>query len=524
MNDIDEFAAFCSELTLDNGEAMLLEPFQEEMLSDLFEGCRETLILIAKKNGKTSLLAALATYHLLAERDAACFVAAASREQASLLYAQACGFISRSEELSREIVVRRGYRELWTKDGSGKLKVLAADVDTADGVLPTLALVDELHRHKSSELYGVLADGLGPRRGRMVTISTAGDDEDSPLGRLRSKAHALPGLKREGAYRHVRAGDFALHEWALDPDDDRDDLDLVKTANPASWQTVEELRRRKDSPSMTPWRWARFACGVWMWGADAAISDKEWQGCAEPGVLIPDGSHGVHVGLDLAWRRDTTAATPIWRDGGSIVVGRPTILEPPGDGTSIDAGDVWAAIEAMAKQWPELTIVADPNAGAPELLQKIEAELPSVQLAEYPQAPSAMAMAAGRLQEAIASRSIRHPDDPGLNAHVLAAVPQAVGEGYRFRKAKKNGAPIDALIAMAMAHSVLVGEEPEPEPVYRSAAWQEGSGAAGTAPTVSRDAYIPCVVCAKPVHPRLHERDALERGTCRRCRAKERRP
>ncbi|MBN9623196.1 MAG: hypothetical protein J0H06_09610, partial [Actinobacteria bacterium] len=180
MNDIDEFAAFCSELTLDNGEAMLLEPFQEEMLSDLFEGCRETLILIAKKNGKTSLLAALATYHLLAERDAACFVAAASREQASLLYAQACGFISRSEELSREIVVRRGYRELWTKDGSGKLKVLAADVDTADGVLPTLALVDELHRHKSSELYGVLADGLGPRRGRMVTISTAGDDEDSP--------------------------------------------------------------------------------------------------------------------------------------------------------------------------------------------------------------------------------------------------------------------------------------------------------------------------------------------------------
>jgi membrane protease YdiL (CAAX protease family) len=40
-------------------------------------------------------------------------------------------------------------------------------------VLPTLALVDELHRHKSGELYGVLADGCGPRNGQVITISTA---------------------------------------------------------------------------------------------------------------------------------------------------------------------------------------------------------------------------------------------------------------------------------------------------------------------------------------------------------------
>jgi phage terminase large subunit-like protein len=55
--------------------------------------------------------------------------------------------------------------------------VLAADVDTADGVIPTLALVDEMHRHKSAGLYGVFRDGLGARDGQMLTISTAGDNE-----------------------------------------------------------------------------------------------------------------------------------------------------------------------------------------------------------------------------------------------------------------------------------------------------------------------------------------------------------
>ena len=156
MSALDDFRAFCAELTLSQGRPMILEPFQERMLADFFDGVRETLILIPKKNSKTTTLAALAIYHLLSAPDAAGYVAAASREQATILYDAACGFVARSSALRAQLVVRRGYRELWTADGTGKLKVLAADVDTADGVLPTLALVDELHRHRSGDLYGVL--------------------------------------------------------------------------------------------------------------------------------------------------------------------------------------------------------------------------------------------------------------------------------------------------------------------------------------------------------------------------------
>ncbi len=513
-----DFEAFCGELTLVQGTRMALEPFQRTMLADYFDGVRESLILLAKKNSKTTSLGALGLFHLVSEPDAAVYLAAASREQATLMFDAARGFVARSEALRGQLVVRPGYREIWTKDGTGKLKVLAADQDTADGVQPSLALVDELGRHRSAGLYGVLADGLGPRNGQMVTISTAGDDEESPLGQLRKRAYAFPGLTRDGSHRHVRTTDFAMHEWALDPDQDRDDLQVVKSANPASWQTVEELRKRKESPSMTPWRWARFACGVWMFGENGAISDKEWGACAVPGLEIPAGADGVFCGLDLAWRGpDTTAFTPVRRDGYTVVVGTPIVLEPPGDGTSLDAGEVWAAVVSIAERWPGVTFVADPNAGAPELLQKIERELPHVTLAEFPQAPFPMAVAAGRVQEAISSKILRHPDDVTLTRHVLAAVAVNVGESYRFKKSRRAGQPIDALIALTMGLSVLVAEETrEPEPVYGSFQW-DGNGAV-TGRRVARSEYLPCVECAKRIHPGLHAEGASERGRCMRCR------
>jgi phage terminase large subunit-like protein len=515
VSELADFREFCRELTVVQGGPLVLEEFQETMLGDYFDGCRETLILVSKKQGKTTLLSALALFHLLTESDAACFVAAASREQASLLYDAACGFVARSPALRDQLIVRRGYRELWTSDKRGRLKVLASDVDTADGVLPSLCLVDELHRHRNGGLYGVLADGLGPRGGQIVTISTAGDDERSPLGQLRQRAHALPGMVRDGAYRCARAQDFAMHEWALDADQNLDDLDLVKTANPASWQTVDELRKRKESPSTVPWQWARFACGVWMFGHDSAISDREWRACAQPGLEIPPGTHGVFVGLDLAWRYDCTAATPVCRDGSSIIVHPPTVLSPPGDGTSIDAEDVWSMIVALAARWPALTIVADPNAGAPELLQRIERELPHVRLAEFAQAPFVMAMAAGRLQEAIATAALRHPDDETLTAHVLAATASPVGEGYRLRKASKSGAPIDAVIALAMAVSTLVAEEnrePEPEP-HAIAQWTGAETI--TRARASSVAYVACSGCGKSIHPDAGVGD----GRCTRCAA-----
>jgi hypothetical protein len=167
------------------------------MLADYFGGVTETLILVPKKNGKTTLLAALALHHLMVTPDAECVIAAASRDQAQILLEPGPRVRARST-LGRYMTVKQ--REIVSLRDEGRVRVLASDSDTADGVIPTLAFVDELHRHKDNgAMYGVFHDGLGPRNGQIITISTAGEDEDSTLGELRSSAYALPGMKRDGA-------------------------------------------------------------------------------------------------------------------------------------------------------------------------------------------------------------------------------------------------------------------------------------------------------------------------------------
>jgi phage terminase large subunit-like protein len=461
--DLEGFAEFCLGLRLERGEPLKLFPEQRMMLDDFFAGARETLILIPKKNGKTTLLAALSLYHLLTCRDASCVVGASSRDQATILYDQATGLIERSG-LQPLFNSQKGYRRIDAKWDRGRIRVLAADENTADGVIPTLALVDELHRHKTDGLYGVFRDGLGPRNGQMITISTAGDDERSPLGQLRTKAYSLPGLKHDRFYHHVHTDEFAMHEWALTLDDDRDDLELVVQANPAPWQTIEALSVRQLSPSMTPWQWARFACGVWVFGEQGAISEKEWRACEDPAAAIPDGAGEVVIGVDLGWRWDTTAIVPVWADGERLVVGEAAIIVPPRDGSMTDYRLIWAVVEKLSERYSQPRFVVDPEAGGEQLAQQIEAELDAL-VTEHSQKPGPMALAAQRLSEAVGAHRLVHAGDPELTRHVLAAAAKPVGEGWRLVKPQR-GQVIDGAIALAMAISVASAPAPVFEPMF----------------------------------------------------------
>lgn len=455
--DLDAFAHFCRKiLVLESGRPFELYPEQRLMLRDYFAGATETLILVGKKNGKTSLLAALSLWELLMTDDAECVIAAASRDQASILLRQARGFVRRSKGLAERMTVKQ--REIVRNDDGGRIRILAADADTADGLLPSLALVDELHRHKSPDLYGVLRDGLGPRNGQLITISTAGDYEDSPLGRMRTAAYSY-GIERDGAYRFARSSDgsFVMHEWALDPNDDLHDMTVVKTANPAPWQTEAALRRRHDSPSMTPWQWARFACGVWVQGEDAAISPVDWAACAGD-AEIPPKAH-VWLGIDLGWKWDTTAIVPLWLDE-KKVVGKPAIVVPPRDGTSTREEDILGPILEMARHWHVEAVVLDPNAGGEQLAQHLEEK--GLKVIAHSQDPAPMSQAAERLMASIRDRSLVHSGDPELTAHVLAAQQKTTtGEKWKFVKPRRGNRHIDALIALCMVHSIATAHKPK---------------------------------------------------------------
>jgi phage terminase large subunit-like protein len=452
---LDDFATFCSTLRLENRNPLELEPFQRIMLEDYFAGAIELVIVIPKKNGKTTLLGALALYHLLNWPEAECVIAASSRDQARILFKQAAGLVRRSN-LEGQLDVKSGYGEIRLKGGEKdgpRVRVMAADAGTGDGVIPTLALVDELHRHPSGELYGVFRDGLGPRGGQMVTISTAGATLDSPLGLLRGKAHTFPTFRRDHASKYNYAasedGSFVLHEWCLDQAEDVDDIGLVALANPASWQTEAALRQRHDSPSTTPWQWRRFACGIWTEGEEPWIDPLSWDRLADSKLTLDPGE-SAWLGVDIGVRHDSTGIAVVVPRGDGVVAVKALILKPPPNG-EVPLEFVEQEIRNLCTEYDVKGVAFDPWSfrRSAELLEK-----EGIQMIEFPQSPERMAEASANLFRLIESKQLVHDGNPELRSHVLAGITKETERGWRLQKDPRVRRPIDALIALAMAAQV----------------------------------------------------------------------
>jgi len=465
-SELGVFERFCRNLlVLENGKPFVLEPFQRRMLADYFAGARETLVLLSKKNGKTTLLAALALYHLLTTPDAECVVAATSRDQAGLLFGQAAGFVSRSAALRDRVSVKTGFREIRSLRDRGRIRVLASDVDTSDGVIPTLALVDELGRHRSAELYGVFRDGLGPREGRMVAISVAGDNEGSPLGIMRQAARKLPTVESKGGYTYALSADggFAMHEWALDVEDDVEDMRVVKRVNPASWQTLAQLQQRHDSPSMLPWQWARFACGIWAgaeawWMAADVWAEAEVEAALEPGDRIAIGFDGSRYG-------DATALVACRLSDALLVpLG---VWESEGADWEVPTGEVDRAIADAFETYAVVRGYFDPPLWQSEI-DAWSREYGEAVVLRYSTARSRMQQATERFRTDLVAGKLSHVGDAVLTAHVLNAQMRETRGGYWLAKARPSSdEKIDAAVAGVLAYearadALAVVEEPKP--------------------------------------------------------------
>lgn len=444
MSELDRFARFFEEvLGLD------LEPFQRRIAREVFSSRREALILLPRGNGKSTLLAAIALWHLLSAKEPRVAIGAASREQAAVLFDIARGMAAHPLIAPRVEVTRREIRT-----PKGWLKVISSDGPKQHGLILSLAIVDELHAHRDAELYLALRTGLLKRRdARMVTISTAGFDDDSALGELRRRALDLPKVRRKGAVTEATGPNLAMLEWALSESVSIDDMALVKTVNPASWLREDDLAEQREAVAEAAFR--RYHCNQWVAGSDAAINGTEWAAAANPGCEIPEGAEGVVVGVDMGLKWDCTALCPVWlTEEGRVRAHPPTILTPPQDGSSLDFEEVFAAAEAIRERWPGCTFVLDPEAGGELLAQRIDRELGGAILT-HSQRVTPMCKASQGLAEAISTGAIEHPDDPALTKHVLSAAARFYGVGWRFVKAKGSKLPIDACIALAMAVRVL---------------------------------------------------------------------
>jgi len=461
---LPHFESWAAELVLDNGEKWVLEPFQTAFLADFFAGAVESWLIVPEGNGKTTLLAGLALYHCEFTDSASVPVAASSREQAEIMYRQAEGFVLRSPRLSKVFKPQEGYRRVKCLLNGSRIQVFAADDRTGDGVIPTLCLVDELHRHRDLRLYRVWVGKLAKRQGQIVTISTAGEP-GGEFEETRERIRQAGKARREGCFGRYEAGRLVMHEWAVPEGGDVEDMRVVKAANPFSGKTVESLGEAFAASTMTLQHWRRFNCNLPTRGDDAAIQEVEWAGAAVADG-IPEGEP-VWVGLDVAWKWDTTAIVPLWmRDAEYRLLGDARVLVPPRDGTTLDPGLVERAFLELHARNPIHTVVMDMSQ-AEQLASWLESEIGATVVDRGTGNADAVVDYAS-FMEALRMGWLRHTGDQGLKRHVLNAVARILplGDARFARPVESRRAPeqqerrvIDALTAAAMVHAIAAGQE-----------------------------------------------------------------
>lgn len=428
------------------GQLLALEPWQVDFLDELFlvyeDGERvysEALLGIARKNGKSTIASVLGLYGLLASLEASpeVYVAAASKDQARVIFGQAVDYIEASPRLRDWLKPQRSA--ILCPSNGGVFRVLAADAPQQYGLNPSLVLLDELWA-SNAELYYALTTGSGARLNPLiVSTTTAGWDRDTICYSLYERGKKLMAA---GGVAAMRREGFLCRWYEADPDKPADDRSTWKQGNPSSWITMKGLEREYARLPESVFR--RLHLNQWTESADAWITGLLWDGRKGKPVLVGDAP--TWMAVDVGIKRDSAAITiGQWQDDKLVTEQR--IMRPEDDAT-MGVADVRAAVGEIAAAFSQLREVNyDPWSFRESAEILAEQGLPMV---EFPQTSSRMAPASETIYELINEDRLVHDGDPVAREQALAAVvaPTERG-GWRISK-RKSLERIDYAISLAM--------------------------------------------------------------------------
>ena len=166
------------------GKPIKLELFQKAYISALFgfiskdTGLRrfkESFFMVGRKNGKSTMLAGISLYMLLADKEpgAEIYSIATKKDQAKIVFDEVCNMVKQSPELNKLIKKRKS--DLYFSLGMSKIQPLGKNSDSLDGLNSQCVIIDELHAVKDRNTYEVMKQSQSARRQPLlIMITTAG--------------------------------------------------------------------------------------------------------------------------------------------------------------------------------------------------------------------------------------------------------------------------------------------------------------------------------------------------------------
>jgi phage terminase large subunit-like protein len=308
------------------GRKCVVRPWQRDILEAVYgtdatgaRPVRLALLSMARKNGKTGLVAALALAHLCgpeAVRGGQVLSGAADRAQAALVYGAMRAMALASPELAARLIFRDFAKTIEDVATGSTYTALSSDAKKAHGMSPSFWIADEVAQWRGRDLLDALRTGTGAHAEPLgIVISTRSPDPDNPLEELiQYHEQVRAGIVEDGTFRgFVYSAPLDADPWIEE---------TWRAANPAlgDFRSLEDVRVLVAQAKRLPSQESAFR--AYVLNQPIAVDDRwigpaDWDACAGE----PEPSGPCYGGLDLsAGPADLTALALFWPESGALRV------------------------------------------------------------------------------------------------------------------------------------------------------------------------------------------------------------
>ena len=282
--------------------------FKNDLLRKRFN---QALLLVGRKQGKSTISAAFGLYCFLCENEIAplCLVAATTGQQAHKVFSPARLMALNNKDLIQAFGLRILKSKIESYHNQGTFTIITSNSEHQDGHSPHLAICDEGHQ-LPTDLYNVLRSADGTRDNYLLLmISTGGLVDAGACWELMKTCRIM--LKGKAELARTAAFIFEL-----DTKDSIDNRDNWQKANPALrddckssgllMDSLESMYQESRTNSTLAFEFERKRMNRWGGTTSSYYRPEQWAKLKRP-IPDPELIEQTILAFDLASVSDMTA-------------------------------------------------------------------------------------------------------------------------------------------------------------------------------------------------------------------------
>ena len=470
------------------GQPIKLDDWQRDFILDVYDNPAATrlgILSIARKNGKSALIAAIMLAHLVgpeARLNSQIVSGARSRKQAAVVFNLAAKMVQLSDRLRPIVRIVPSGKTLHGLTMNTEYQALAAEAGTAHGLSPVLAIHDEMGQVRGE--FDAFIEAIETAQGAyddalQLVISTQAPNDADML------SIRIDDAKRSGDPTIV------CHVYAAGEDAELTDPKAWEAANPAlgSFRSLTEIQNKAAEAARMPSvenSFRNLYLNQRVTRHTPFVSPSIWKACAGPVDLQAFYEGPVYGGLDLSLTTDLTALVLMTQKDGAwhlmpiFWTPEATLVErSKKDRTPYDAWVRDGFMKATPGPAVEYDFVAKDIAEITEgmdvrkigfdrhRMKTLQAELDRLNVElpfeEFGQGFVSMAPAVDRAEIEFLHHRFRHGGHPVLTMCAANAIIVTDAAGNRKMDKSKSTGRIDGMVSLAMAVGVMALDAPTDE-------------------------------------------------------------